>query len=224
LTRLALEEDSRGFIAHDVDVSAMTLQLNGVTDRSLAELLLHGVGVYDGGQNRPDASLVLRLYAEGIIRVLLIHHKFLRSLPVRGNVVVFGTEYRTTSSETMRKTVPYTMTELFEIQSRAVRHGANCSFHIFCQESNRSTILRLLDDGLSLESSLHEGGALSTWLSQQCREGQIRSKQDALDLLSSSYLALRLAHNPNYYDIEGRSKAEQLSRVIDSSWTIEEES
>jgi antiviral helicase SLH1 len=221
LTRCALEEDNRGFLAPDVDSDIMSLQLSGLADRTLAELLIHGIGLYDGGQSRQDSSLVLRLFAEGIIRVLLIHQRYRRNVPARGNVIVFGTEYPTHISQSQRTITPYSMGELFEMQSRAARHGQAGIFHLFCPSSARATILRLLDDGLSLESQLAEGDVLRTWLNERCQNGQIRNKQDAVDLLTSSYLALRLVHNPNYYDIGGASRAERLSRVIDHYWPSE---
>jgi antiviral helicase SLH1 len=223
LTRFALEEDSRGFIAHDVDVGTMALQLSGLNDRSLAELLLHGIGLYDGSQSRQDASMVLRLYAEGIIRVLLIHHKYRRGIPTRGNVIIFGTEYPTSSAVSKRTIVPYSMLELFEMQSRAARHGQSGIFHIFCPISARSTILRLLDDGLSLESQLLESATLRDWLRDSYQKDKIRNKQDALDLLASTYLALRLIHNPNYYGAEGPRRVECLCRVVDDIWDSEEQ-
>ena len=75
--------------------------------------------------------------------------------------------------------------------------------------------MRFLNSGLPLESQLLDGEHLQSWYDDMRSRGEIRTKQDAADLLSFTFLARRLASNPVYYDASAGTVSEKLSRIVD---------
>lgn len=223
VTQCALEsETDKGYLPAEVTPDHLEAYLIRSQDVALVEALSRGVGFFHGGLSKQDRSLVLEMYTEGIVRVLIVPRDALWSLPVRaGVVVVMGTQYfHITPSGERLQLQNYGWEELVQMQGRAVRHGAQGYFHLFCQTEGMDTLIRFLSRGLPLESRLLETGALQDWYQEQKQSGQIRDKQDVLDALSFTYLARRLESNPNYYDASSGSKAEVLSRVVDKFYDV----
>jgi len=109
----------------------------------------------------------------------------------------------------------YELTELVRMQSRAVRHSGSGHFHLLCQAEGKDTITRFLNDGLPLESRLLETHDLETWYHKQIQDGRMVGKQQAVDMLSFTFLARRLVGNPTYYDATAGSLDENLSQIVD---------
>ncbi|GJE84444.1 Sec63 domain-containing protein [Phanerochaete sordida] len=219
ITQCALEmETTRGYLSEDVSPDALEHYLARLQDRGLIDFVTRGIGFFHEGIPRQDRLLILELYAEGIIRVLMVPHDSCWSLPVRAaTVVVMGTQYvHVTPDASERQLRDYNLEELVRMQGRAVRHNGAGHFHLFCQAEAKDTILRFLTDGLPLESKLLEGDDLRTWYAEERRRGAIRSKQDAIDALSFTFLSHRLQTNPVFYDAptEG-GKDYRLSRIVD---------
>ncbi|TFK55802.1 Sec63-domain-containing protein [Heliocybe sulcata] len=186
-------------------------------DFSLADVIRSGVGIFHDGVVRSDRALMLDLYADGIINVLIVPREACWTLPVRAAVVVvMGTQYfsvQTDSDE--RQLREYGLDELVRMQGRAVRHGGSGHFHLFCQAESKDTYVRLLEDGLPLESKLLDTSTFSDWYKDRRKDGSISSKQDAMDILSWTYLARRIDSNPAYYDVGSDSTQKALSRIVD---------
>ncbi|KAG8929215.1 hypothetical protein FRC02_005840 [Tulasnella sp. 418] len=220
ITQCGVEMQTRGFLGEDVDESRISIAAAGLEDQSLADSLIHGIGIYHGGLARPDRKLILGLYAEGIVRVLVTSRDCCWSVPVRGStVVVMGTQYwRLAGTEGDRQLMNYSNREVSRMQSRAVQHGKIGRFHLFCQAEDRDTFTRFLDQGLPLESCLLESEEWAEWLKSRVRDGIVASKQDAMDVLSFTFLVLRMEKNPGYYGIEVGGRDEALSRHLDNVW------
>ncbi|KAJ3862945.1 Sec63-domain-containing protein [Lentinula novae-zelandiae] len=223
LTQCALEDQSdRGYLPPGVHEYIREDYLTRLEDSSLTDFLSKGVGFFHDGIRRSDRSLMLQLYAEGIVRVLIVPREACWSLPVRAAaVVVMGTQYVHFASQVDERQVrEYDLTELVRMQSRAVRHSGSGQFHLFCQAEVKDTYVRFLTEGLPLESKLLEN-VLEEWLQSARTRGYLESKQHLMDLLSFTFLARRVVTNPSYYDCYSRSRDENLSRFVDQLWSSE---
>jgi antiviral helicase SLH1 len=96
-----------------------------------------------------------------------------------------------------------------------VRHDAPGHFFLFCQAEARDTFSKFLAEGLPLESELLDSSVFEKWYKERRGDGSIRTKQDAIQALSFTFLARRLVSNPVYYDMEAGSQDEVLSRIVD---------
>ncbi|THV08678.1 Sec63-domain-containing protein [Dendrothele bispora CBS 962.96] len=219
LTQCALETQSdRGYLGleHTEDIN---FQLARLQDKSLVDFLSKGVGFFDGSITRDDRRLILRLFAEGIVRVLIVPREMCWSLPIRAaTVVVMGTQYYQLASEgEERRLREYDLTELVRMQSRAIAQSSSGigEFHLFCQSESRDTYMRFLNEGLPLESSLLGSAELKQWYEERKRQGDFANKQDLVDALSFTFLAQRVVTNPAYYDCESTSRGKNLSWIAD---------
>ncbi|PVF94776.1 putative RNA helicase [Serendipita vermifera] len=236
LTQCALGMNMRGFIGEAVSQDALGVYANQFRNKGMVDGVMRGLAMWHDKMDPNDKLLALRLFMEGIVRVLIVPREVCWNIPVRaGLVVVMGTQYTVSTPGTTgdaskaseRCVVEYSLHELVRMQGRAARHGKTGHFYIMCQSEHRDSYTRFLADGLPLESQLvdEEGEeespisqTLRGWVETQIKSGNLQSKQDLLDFLASTFLAYRVERNPTYYDMEG-DKAVFLSRLVDSLWT-----
>lgn len=214
LTQRALEnENDRGYLPGPIDDEQLRTYLDKMQDKSLVDLITRGIGLFHGGLQKRDRSSILELYAEGIIRVLLVTHDSCWSLPIRApTVVVMGTQYMAEAGQLR----DYDLVELVQMQSHAVRHVGAGHFHLFCQAESKDTLLHFLNDGLPLESKLLETTHLASLYRDQKERGHFLNKQDVADALSFMYLSRRIVSNPAYYGCSENGRDSNLSQIIDS--------
>jgi antiviral helicase SLH1 len=210
-------ESEKGFVPLGFSGDYVEDYLVRIQDHSLVDFISRGVGFFHDGIPKPDRKLMLELYAEGIIRVLVVPRDSCWTLPVRAaSVVVMGTQYVYVEAEgSDRQLRDYELPELVRMQSRAVRHSGSGYFHLFCQAEAKDSFTRFLNDGLPLESQLLETHDLETWYHKQVRGDRIVGKQQAVDMLSFTFLARRVVSNPMYYDVTAGSRDENLSQIVD---------
>ncbi|KAJ7507670.1 Sec63 Brl domain-containing protein [Mycena galericulata] len=214
ITQCALEQETdRGYVPDGVSQERLEDYLARFLDASLVDVVSRGIGFFHEGIHKPDRNLMLELYAEGIIRVLLVPRESCWTLPVRAAVVVvLGTQYTAAAAEGAdRQLRDYGLAELTRMQSRAVRHSGAGHFHLFCQTEAKDTFMRFLSDGLPLESALLGSPELRAWHAAHAH----LEKQQLVDALSWTFLAKRIASNPTYYDCVSASRDENLSRIVD---------
>jgi antiviral helicase SLH1 len=190
--------------------------LRSLRDRGLADFVSKGVGIFHSGLHKQDRATVLELYAEGVVRVLVVAREACWALPVRAAaVVVMGTQYFAVHEDGAgRQLRNYTLEELVRMQGRAVRHGEAGHFHLFCQAEDKDTYMRFLEGGLPLESRLLGSERLRWWYEHHRGRGHIGDKQEGVQALSWTFLARRAVSNPTYYDNKG-TRDECLSRIVD---------
>ncbi|KAG6817216.1 hypothetical protein H0H87_011574 [Tephrocybe sp. NHM501043] len=218
LTQCALEmETERGYLSTDTAPEYLEDYLARLQDSSLIDFVAKGVGIFHEGIQRPDRNLMLELYAEGIVRVLIVPRDSCWTLPVRATVVVvMGTQYFHVEAEgSDRQLRDYSLTELVRMQSRAVRHIGTGYFYLFCQAETKDTFTRFLNEGLPIESQLLETDDFARWVAMQSKSRGALKEQDVLDVLSFTFLARRVVSNPAYYDCTSISRDENMSRIAD---------
>lgn len=212
----AVEGNVHGFLGSTAEPENLQGYLYRLRNPSLKELLMHGVGVFHQEVHRDDQELILRLFLEGILRVLIAPRDACWTIPVRANVIVMGTQYiSVTPGSSNVQLKDYDIRELVQMQGRAAVHGAVGHFHVLCQSEARSTIMRFLEEGLPLESHLLDEETLPRWIARAKSKGLIQTPQDISDVLSWSFLAHRVRSNSLYYEADGQSPEERLSRLVD---------
>jgi len=218
LTQCALESESeKGYLPNDAPSDRLEDSFARLLDGTLIDFVSKGVGFFHEGIHKADRQLMLSLYADGILRVLIVPRESCWTLPVRASVVVvMGAQYlHVGENGTDRQLRDYALTDLVRMQSRAVRHIGSGHFNLFCQAETKDTFLRFLQDGLPLESQLLESNELEKWLDiQKDRMGSL-NEQQILDILSFTFLSRRIVSNPAYYDCQPGAKAENISRIVD---------
>ena len=216
ITQCTLElETSRGYVPPDVSDNLLADYASKLRDSSLIDFITKGIGFFHPGLDKGDRALMLQMFAEGIIRLLMTPKDSCWTVPIRAAVViVMGTQYIQLEEDSgSRQVKDYTLSELVRMQSRAVQHSDYGYFYLFCQAEALETYSRFLDDGLPLESHLHESRVLRDW-AKSFFAGNLNRTQ-LIDVLSFSFLAQRLTGNPSYYGFSSRNQAENLSRVVD---------
>ena len=207
-----------GYLPSDVTPAVLERHVHRLQDRGLSDFISKGVGFSHSGMHKQDRATVLELYAEGVVRVLVVARDACWALPVRAAVVVvMGTQYYAVQEDGAgRQLRNYTLAELVHMQGRAVRHGEVGHFHLFCQAEDKDTYMRFLEGGLPLESRLLDSDSdqLRRWYKYHRDGGHIRNKQEGVQALSWTFLARRVASNPTYYDSKG-IRDECLSRIVD---------
>lgn len=218
LTQCALQaETERGYLPPGISEDRLEDYLVRLQDKTLVDFVSRGVGFFHEGIQKPDRNIMLELYAEGIIRVLVVPRDSCWTLPVRAAVVVvMGTQYVQVEVEGLERQLrDYDLTELVRMQSRAVRHSGSGHFYLFCQAEAKDTFTRFLNEGLPLESHLLETRVLENWYKERRKSDGISDKQQGVEALSFTFLARRIVSNPVYYDCPSSSHDESLSRIVD---------
>lgn len=218
ITQCALEMLAQGYLPDSVSVERLERYLARLVDHDgLKDFIMRGVGFFHDGIAKADRLLMLELYAEGLVRVLVVPRDACWVLPVRAvTVVVMSTQYvYVPPGSDERQLRDYPLEEIVRMQGKAVRHGGAGRFYLLCQAEGKDTITRFLDDGLPLESKLLETGTLRAWYKDRRKDGIIAGKQQAVDVLSFTFLARRLVSNPAYYDARSTAVNELLSRIVD---------
>jgi antiviral helicase SLH1 len=215
ITQCTLElESARGFASTEIPDEILHDYANRLCDMSLKDFVTKGVGFFYPGLEKQDRASMLEMFAEGIIRVLVVPKDSCWSLPVRATtVVIMGTQYAQVEEDASRLVKDYTLFEIARMQSRAVLQSGHGHFHLFCAAESFETYSKFLDEGLPLESQLHESHILREW-ARSFFSGDL-DRQQVMDVLSFTFIAQRLVGNPFYYGFSSRSLEENLSRVVD---------
>ena len=216
ITRRTLEmETARGFIPDDISEEELKRYCARFEDASLLDYVVKGVGFFYPGLKKSDRILMLEMFSEGIIRVLIVPKDSCWSVPARAPVViVMGTQYvHVEEKGSIRQIRDYSLTELVKMQSRAVQQSGTGHFHLFCQAEALENYSKFLEEGLPLESQLHESETLRKWINVIYNANH--GKQDIVDALSFTYLCHRVLSNPSYYGFTSSELDENLSAIAD---------
>ncbi|KAF8639907.1 hypothetical protein AX17_001158 [Amanita inopinata Kibby_2008] len=214
LTQCALEtESTRGYLSSHVSPDLVLQQLDNMVHR---DFISKGVGFFHEGVEKQERDLMLRLFLEGVVRVLIVPREACWTVPVRAEVViVMGCQYLQSGIEGSDSQIrDYELTEVVQMQSRAIRQFQGGHFYLFCQPEVKDTYLHFLNEGLPLESRVLEDPGLETFFSTRVQDDSFGEAQ-ALDVLSFTYLARRVASNPSFYGCASILKDENLSLMVD---------
>jgi len=174
--------------------------LTGVHDPALRHVLAFGIGIHHAGLDDSDRQLVERLFLEQAILVLVCTSTLAWGVNFPAHlVVVKGTEYYDAKT---KRYVDFPVTDVLQMMGRAGRpqYDDKAVAVILVHEPKKTFYKKFLYEPFPVESCLHE--QLHDHVNAEVVSGTIRSKQDAVDFLSWTYMYRRLLQNPAYYHCE----------------------
>ncbi|VBB85675.1 RNA helicase related to Ski2p, putative [Yarrowia lipolytica] len=211
-----LEDNPRRFLSMDEDeLQAILLQ---VKDETLKLSLQFGIGLHHAGLVESDRRISHELFAANRIQILIATSTLAWGVNLPAHLVVIkGTQFYDAKIEAYRD---MDLTDILQMMGRAGRPGfdTNGIAMVYTKESKKAFYKNFLNVGFPVESQLHK--ALEDHLGAEIVTGSIKSRQDAMDFLSWTFLYRRVYSNPTYYGIQEQTPeavGEYLSDLIDDS-------
>lgn len=176
---------------------------------STKRCLEHGIGIVHEGLTKAEVALMKKLFKEGAIKVLVVTQNFSWELiGLSTNMVVLMDVERYDGAE--GRMVEYPMADVLQMEGLASRTLTTADGQrlapkclLMCYTPRRDYFIKFLQEPLPVESNLAEN--LHDALNAEIVVGTIETKQDAVDWMTWTFLYRRLAPNPNYYNLSGRS-------------------
>jgi len=179
------------------------------SEMSTRRCLEQGIGIIHEGLSKMEVALMKKLFKAGAIKLLVVTQGFSWELiGLQSNMVVLMDVERYDGSE--GRMVEYPMADVLQMEGLANRaletpdgqHLAPKCL-LMCYTPRRDYFVKFLQEPLPVESDLAEN--LHDALNAEIVVGTIESKQDAVDWMTWTFLYRRLAPNPNYYNLSGRT-------------------
>ncbi|KAJ1661153.1 putative steryl acetyl hydrolase mug81 [Dispira simplex] len=212
------EENPRQFLRLD-DGDELDTVLAQVSDPHLKLTLGFGIGLHHAGLPDSDRRLIEELFLHCKIQVLVATSTLAWGVNLPAHLVIIkGTEFFDAKTKGY---VDFPITDILQMMGRAGRPQFDNSgiARIFVQDSKKAFYKRFLHEPFPVESSLHKH--LTDHLNAEITAGTIRTRQDALDYLTWTYLYRRLPTNPTYYGLQGNRPGDInrfLSDLVDRSF------
>ncbi|KAG7890659.1 hypothetical protein KL936_001943 [Ogataea polymorpha] len=211
-----MEENPRRFLK--MDDTELQQILPKVKDETLKLSLQFGIGLHHAGLVESDRQISHKLFEQSKIQILVATSTLAWGVNLPAYLVIIkGTQFFDAKIEGYRD---MDLTDILQMMGRAGRPAFDTSgvAIVFTKESKKQFYKHFLNVGFPVESSLHK--VLDNHLGAEIAAGTIKTRQDAVEFLTWTFLYRRAHHNPTYYGItdnstEGISKF--LSDLIDNS-------
>ncbi|KAJ3152645.1 activating signal cointegrator 1 complex subunit [Geranomyces variabilis] len=196
-----MDENPRRFLhmpEEDLDIL-----VSQVKDQSLKLALGFGIGLHHAGLVETDRKISEELFVNGKIQILIATSTLAWGVNYPAHLVVIkGTEFYDAK---VRGYVDFQITDVLQMMGRAGRPQFDDSgvARILVQDVKKNFYKKFLHEPFPVESSLHT--CLPDHLCAEVVSGTIKSKQDAMDYLTWTYLYRRLQMNPTFYGVEDPS-------------------
>ncbi|KAJ3219925.1 activating signal cointegrator 1 complex subunit [Dinochytrium kinnereticum] len=214
----ALEDNPKRFLhMPEEDMENLT---SNVKDQSLKLALQFGIGIHHAGLVETDRKLSEELFVNGKIQILIATSTLAWGVNYPAHLVIIkGTEYYDAKSKGY---VDMPITDVLQMMGRAGRPQFDNSgvAKIFVLDTKKNFYKKFLHEPFPVESSLHL--CIHDHINAEVVGGTIKSKQDAMDYLTWTYLFRRLQMNPTYYGVRDCSPegvAIYLSELIERTLT-----
>merc|ERR1711871_1745695 len=187
-------------------------------DKALQDTLPFGIGIHHGGLCSQDREIVEKLFLEGHIQVLVCTSTLAWGVNFPAHLVVIkGTEY---FDGKLGRYVDFAITDILQMMGRAGRpqFDKDAVACVLIHEPMKEFYKKFLYEPFPVESQLLKSEILHDHINAEIVAGSIRSKKEALDYLSWSFMWRRLVQNPSYYgleDVSDEGVSEYLFRLID---------
>ncbi|KAI9030984.1 Sec63 Brl domain-containing protein [Phycomyces nitens] len=192
--------------------------LDRVQDKTLVETLEHGIGFYHEALSKQDKLIVEQLYTSGAIQVVVASRDTCWGLPLNSHmVIVMGTQYFEGKDH---RYADYPITDVLQMMGRACRPREDDTGKcvLMCQANKKEFYKKFLYEALPVESHLDQ--FIHDHFNAEIVTKTIENKQDAVDYLTWTFLYRRMAHNPNYYGLQGTSHrhlSDHLSELVENT-------
>jgi pre-mRNA-splicing helicase BRR2 len=218
--------------------------VSALSDQSLAHVMSQGVAYFHHGLSKADKVLVLHAFSMGHLRVLVAPFSMAWEIDIPSNlVVVMGTE---TYDGRERRYTDVPAAELIQMVGLASRASSSIYYSgmkeedeeeededeenvskcvVLCHTPKKEFLKRILHHPLPVESHLDH--FLHDHLNAEIVSNTVQGKGDAVDYLTWTFLFRRIAQNPNYYHMHGKTRnhiSDFLSELVENVVTDLEES
>lgn len=193
-----MEDDPRRFLRMNEDELQQVISL--AKDDTLKLSLQFGIGLHHAGLVDSDRRISHELFASNKIQILIATSTLAWGVNLPAHlVVVKGTQFFDAKIEGYKD---MDLTDVLQMMGRAGRPGFDTSgiAMVFTKESTKPFYKYFLNSGFPVESHLHK--VLDDHLGAEVTARTIKSRQEALDFLTWTFLFRRIHFNPTYYGIE----------------------
>ncbi len=200
LSTLCANNDNPRMFLHMPETEMELLIATSVKDAALKSSLAFGIGLHHAGLVESDRKLVEELFVNNKIQVLIATSTLAWGINTPAHLVVIkGTEYFDAAQHGY---VDFPITDVLQMVGRAGRpqYDTTAVARVFVHDVKKNFYKKFLFEPFPVESSLHT--ALHDHLNAEVVGGTCKSKQDAVDYLTWTYLYRRLQMNPSYYGVE----------------------
>ena len=220
LTNSKISKGSSNILPQDeIDAICAT-----VRDQALRRCLAFGIGIHHGGLSLHDRKTAESLFLEGKIQVLVCTATLAWGVNLPAHLVVLkGTEFF--DGKTSRY-VDYPITDVLQMMGRAGRpqfddKGVAC---ILVHEPKKNFYRKFLYEPFPVESQLLKSEyVLYDQLNAEIATGSVKSKSDAINYLTWTFMWRRLVQNPSFYGLDDTSDEgvlQFLMSLIDAVFVV----
>lgn len=196
-----MEDNPRRFLKMDEDELQQAISL--AKDETLKLSLQFGIGLHHAGLVDSDRRISHELFASNKIQILIATSTLAWGVNLPAHlVIVKGTQFFDAKIEAYKD---MDLTDVLQMMGRAGRPAFDTSgiAMVFTKESTKPFYKYFLNSGFPVESSLHK--VIDDHLGAEITARTIKSRQEALDFLTWTFLFRRIHFNPTYYGIEDPS-------------------
>lgn len=218
-----MEDNPRRFLK--MSDEELETVMTSVKDETLRLSLQFGIGLHHAGLPESDRQISHKLFEAGKIQVLIATSTLAWGVNLPAHLVVIkGTQFFDSKIEAYRD---MDLTDILQMMGRAGRPKYD-SFGVgmvYTKESKKMFYKHFLNVGFPVESSLHK--VLDNHIGAEISAGTIKTRQDAMEFLTWTFLFRRAHNNPTFYGIEDNTTlgvSKYLTDLIDKTVENLEES
>ncbi|ODV57948.1 RNA helicase, partial [Ascoidea rubescens DSM 1968] len=193
-----LESNPRRFLK--VSEDEIEEIIKRVKDDTLKLSLQFGIGLHHAGLVDSDRRISHGLFQSNKIQILVATSTLAWGVNLPAHLVIIkGTQFFDAKIEAYRD---MDLTDVLQMMGRAGRPGydTNGIAIVYTKENKKLFYKHFLNIGFPVESSLHK--VLDDHIGAEISSGTIKTREDAIEFLSWTFLYRRAHHNPTYYGIE----------------------
>ncbi|KAL0479779.1 hypothetical protein AKO1_000720, partial [Acrasis kona] len=197
----AADQDSQQFVR--MDHEELQYLLTQITESNLKHTLQYGIGIHHAGLSPSDKNIVEHLFVSNKIQVLVCTSTLAWGVNFPAHlVIVKGTEFFDADTKRYQD---YPITDVLQMMGRAGRPQFDQSgeAYIMVQDVKKNYYKKFLYEPFPVESSLKD--ALHEHICAEINSGTIKTRQEAMDYLTWTFMFRRLVQNPTFYELQDTS-------------------
>ncbi|PRT56048.1 Antiviral helicase SLH1 [Wickerhamiella sorbophila] len=196
------EENPRRFLhMSDEELSEV---LARVSDETLSLSLQFGIAIHHAGLVDEDRKISHELFEQQKVQILVATSTLAWGVNLPAYLVVIkGTQFYDAKVEKYKN---MDLTDVLQMMGRAGRPAFDTTgvAMVYTKQSTKAFYKYFLNIGFPVESSLHR--FMEDHIGAEISARTIKSRQEALDFLTWTFLYRRIHANPTYYDVQDVNK------------------
>lgn len=199
--------------------------LDKLSDNTLKETLLNGVGYLHEGLSSLERRIVEQLFNSGAVQVIVASRSLCWGLNIAAHlVIIMDSQYYNGKIHAYVDYPIYDVLQMVGYANRPLQDDEGRCV-IMCQGSKKDFFKKFLYEPLPVESHLDH--CLHDHFNAEIVTKTVENKQDAVDYLTWTFLYRRMTQNPNYYNLQGvshRHLSDHLSELVEQTLSDLEQS